>query len=325
VPLIRYLSPYLQVDYPGCLKIISKDNTGVERISIEWMEPYSLFTIFRFLCRISTNSVLMPIVSVILPVFNGARFLKEAVDSIVLQTFQDWELIVVDDGSTDNTPEIMKGYQDPRIFYLKNEENKGLVYSLNRAIEASTGRYIARMDADDFSQPDRLEKQVIFLESHPDIGVYDVRQQFIDDTGNPTGSLNSDITGTENILRKMPWFNCMGHPSVMMRAEIAKAYRYRKVVYEDYDLWLRVLNDGLKLERTPEPLLLYRVHSGSIITQSKQANQHFKKIADTKLFYLCRLPMGQWFRFFNLKVLIAMKIDYLTWGFKKIRSLFKGG
>jgi glycosyltransferase involved in cell wall biosynthesis len=266
----------------------------------------------------------MPTVSVILPAYNGARFLKEAVDSIVLQTFQDWELILVDDGSTDHTPEIMKGYNDPRIRYLKNEENKGLVYSLNRAIEASTGRYIARMDADDFSQPDRLEKQVIFLESHPDIGVYDVRQQFIDDTGNPTDSFNSDITGTENILRKMPWFNCMGHPSVMMRAEIAKAYRYRKVVYEDYDLWLRVLNDGLKLERTPEPLLLYRVHSGSIITQSKQANQHFKKIADTKLFYLCRLPMGQWFRFFNLKVLIAMKIDYLTWGFKKIRSLFKG-
>jgi glycosyltransferase involved in cell wall biosynthesis len=266
----------------------------------------------------------MPTVSVILPAYNGARFLKEAVESIVHQTLQDWELIVVDDGSTDDTPEIMAGYHDPRIRYLKNEGNKGLVYSLNRAIEASAGRYIARMDADDISQPERLKKQVIFLELHPEIAVYDARQQFIDDTGYPTGSFNSDIIGTENILRKMPWFNCMGHPSVIMRAEIAKTYRYRKVVYEDYDLWLRMLNDGLKLERTLEPLLLYRVHGGSIIAQSKKANQHFLKIADTKLFYLWRLSWVKWFTLFNLKVLISMKLDYITWMFKKVKTLLRG-
>ena len=262
----------------------------------------------------------MPTVSVILPAYNGARFLKEAVESIVKQTFQDWELIVVDDGSTDETPEIMSGYHDSRIRYLKNNNNKGLVYSLNRAIDEATGVYIARMDADDISKPERLEKQVIFLNAHPGISVYDVRQQFIDDAGKPTGNLNSNIIGTENICRKMPWFNCMGHPSVMMRAEVAKTYRYRKVVYEDYDLWLRILNDGLKLERTLEPLLLYRVHGGSIIAQSKQANQHFLKIANTKLFYLCRLSFVERFTFFNFSVLIAMKMDYLTWLFKKVKS-----
>lgn len=265
----------------------------------------------------------MPTVSVILPSFNGARYLREAVDSIVRQTFQDWELVVVDDGSSDDTAAIMTGYPDGRIRYLKNEGNKGLVYSLNRAIGASTGRYIARMDADDFSQPERLEKQVIFLERHPEIAVYDVRQQFINDAGNPTGYFNSDITGTENIRRKMPWFNCMGHPSVMMRAEVARKFGYRKVVYEDYDLWLRMLNDGLKLQRSLEPLLLYRVHATSITTLSKQKNQHFKKIADTKLFYLWRLPLHKWFTFFNLQVLIAMKMDYLTWVFKKIKSVFQ--
>jgi hypothetical protein len=116
----------------------------------------------------------------------------------------------------------------------------------------------------------------------------------------------------------------MGHPSVMMRAEIAKTYRYRKVVYEDYDLWLRMLNDGLKLERTPEPLLLYRLHSGSIITQSKQANQHFLKIADTKLFYLWRHSWVNWFTLFNLKVLISMKLDYITWVFKKVKGVLPG-
>ncbi len=266
----------------------------------------------------------MPIVSVILPAFNGARFLKEAVDSIVNQTFKDWELIVVDDGSTDNTVEIMGSYRDARIRLLKNEGNKGLVFSLNRAIGASTGRYIARMDADDISQPERLEKQVTFLDAHPEIAVYDVRQQFIDDAGKPTGSFNSDITGSENIYQKMPWFNCMGHPSVMMRAEVAKKYRYRKVVYEDYDLWLRMLNNGLKLERTTELLLFYRVHATSITTLSKQQNQHFLKIADTKLFYLWRLSPRDWLKLFNLKVLMAMKLDYITWAFKKLKSVFSG-
>jgi len=266
----------------------------------------------------------MPNVSVILPAYNSANFLKEAVESIVHQTLQDWELIIIEDGSTDETALILNGFSDPRIRCLKNEVNKGLVYSLNRAIDISSGRYIARMDADDISQPERLEKQVNFLDNHPEIAVYDVRQQFIDDKGNPTGEFNSDIIGSANIYHKMPWFNCMGHPSVMLRAEIAKAYLYRKVVYEDYDLWLRLLNDGLKLERTLEPLLLYRVHGGSIIAQSKQANQHFKKIADTKLFYLCRLPWVKCFTIFNLKVLISMKLDYITWGFKKIKSfLFK--
>ena len=285
---------------------------------------FTMVSLFSFPLPGSRQFFKMPLVSIILPSFNGARFLKEAVDSIVQQTFQDWELILVDDGSTDHTPDIMKGYQDPRIRYLKNEGNKGLVYSLNRAIEASAGRYIARMDADDISQPERLEKQVIFLELHPEIAVYDARQQFIDDTGTPTGFFNSDITGSENIRRKMPWFNCMGHPSVMMRAEIAKTYRYRKVVYEDYDLWLRMLNDGLKLERTPEPLLLYRVHGDSIIAQSKQANQHFRKIADTKFFYLWRLSWVKWFNLFNLKVWISMKLDYITWLFKKVKGVLPG-
>lgn len=266
----------------------------------------------------------MPTISVILPCYNGAPFLREAVDSVITQTFGNWELILVDDGSTDETKAIMDSYNDPRIQYLQNDGNKGLVFSLNRALAAASGDYIARMDADDICKPQRFEKQVAFLESHPEVTVFDVRQEFIDGNGNPTGGYNSDITGAETISATMPWFNCMGHPSVMMRAEAAKNFGYRKVIYEDYDLWLRMLNEGLKLERTLEPLLLYRVHAASITTLSKQKNQHFKKIADTKLFYLCHLPLYKWFTFFNLKVLVAMKLDYLTWAFKRLKSLLTG-
>jgi glycosyltransferase involved in cell wall biosynthesis len=265
----------------------------------------------------------MAIVSVILPTFNGAKFLKDAIESIILQTFTDWELIIIDDGSTDNTEAIIAVNKDKRILYLKNNGNKGLVYSLNKGIECAKGKFIARMDADDISYPERLEKQYHFLISNPDIAVIDGRQAFIDETGNQTGLFNSDIIGSETIKQKMPWHNCMGHPSVMMRAEVIKAYPYRKVVYEDYDLWLRMLNDGLKLERTAEPLLWYRIHQKSIIAQSQSANQHFRKIADTKLFYISRLPWHNWFRPFNLKVIFAMQLDYLTWGFKKLKSLFQ--
>lgn len=262
----------------------------------------------------------MPLLSVILPVFNGEKYLDEAIVSMLHQTFQDFELLIINDGSYDNSEQIINSFSDQRIRYLKNDSNKGLVYSLNKGLEHAKGKFIARMDADDISYPERLENQYHFLLSNPDIAVIDGQQAFIDENGNPTGLYNSEITGCDTIKQKMPWQNCMGHPSVMMRAEVIKAYLYRQAVYEDYDLWLRMLNDGLKLERTTEPLLWYRVHQQSIIAKSQSANQHFKKIADTKLFYLSKLPWYHWFKPFNLKVIIAMMLDYLTWGFKKLKS-----
>lgn len=106
----------------------------------------------------------MPIISVILPTYNASKTISEAIDSILSQSFKDWEMLVINDGSIDNTKDIIQGYTDSRIKYIENEGNKGLVYSLNRGISLSQGVYIARMDADDISLPTRLEEQLKYLQ-----------------------------------------------------------------------------------------------------------------------------------------------------------------
>ena len=112
-----------------------------------------------------------PAVSVVMPVYNGEKYLRESIDSILNQTYTDYEFIIVNDGSNDKTEEIILSYNDNRIRYIKNEKNLQIVKSLNRGIELAKGRYIARMDADDISLPRRFEKQITFMENNLEIGV----------------------------------------------------------------------------------------------------------------------------------------------------------
>ena len=111
----------------------------------------------------------MPRVSVVMPAYNAEKYIGEAIDSILNQTFTDFEFIIIDDGSSDRTADIVKSYSDPRIRLLANERNSGIVASLNRGIQKATGKYIARMDADDYSRLDRIKKQVDFLDNHPEV------------------------------------------------------------------------------------------------------------------------------------------------------------
>ena len=112
-----------------------------------------------------------PVISVILPVYNAERFLREAIDSVLKQTFVDFEFIILNDGSTDKTEDIILSYKDPRIRYVKNEKNLKLIKTLNKGVDMARGKYIARMDADDISLPERFEKEVAYLEAHPDVAV----------------------------------------------------------------------------------------------------------------------------------------------------------
>ena len=134
----------------------------------------------------------MPVVSVIMPVFNGEAHLKEAIESILTQTFDDFELIIVNDGSKDRSGEIIRSFTDKRIRYMENDQNRGLIYSLNRAIDTAVGRYIARMDADDVCFPDRLEVQKKWLERNPCTSVVASFSETIDDSGHKTGDLAND-------------------------------------------------------------------------------------------------------------------------------------
>src|ERR1039458_5312287 len=124
-----------------------------------------------------------PAVSVIMPVYNGEKFLRTAVDSVLWQTFEDWELVVVDDASTDSTPDILADYRDPRIRVLRNETNRKPAACANRGLAGASGRYIARLDADDVWLPDRLAVQLRYLEAHPEVTLVGSAAHLIDEAG----------------------------------------------------------------------------------------------------------------------------------------------
>ncbi len=129
-----------------------------------------------------------PEISIVLPAYNCESFLKEAIESLLNQTFKDFELIIINDGSTDKTEDVIKNFSDPRIIYKKNEKNSGLVYTLNKGIDIAKGKYIARMDGDDISLPARLEKQKEILDEYPDIAVAASTITFINEKNESEGN-----------------------------------------------------------------------------------------------------------------------------------------
>lgn len=207
----------------------------------------------------------MPVVSVILPVYNGERFLKEAVDSILVQTFTDFELIIIDDCSMDSTPLILTEYvtRDTRIRVMRQSRNMGIVEALNTGSHAATGQYIARMDVDDISLPERFERQVEYLNSHPDVGVLGTGVQLI----NVLGKKQTIVTLPPDYIQiywSLFFCNPIVHPTVMMRRDLfLRAGGYRTGYPEDYDLWRRM--SGLtRLANLPEVLLLLRKHLSNL-------------------------------------------------------------
>ncbi|MBI3951597.1 MAG: glycosyltransferase [Acidobacteria bacterium] len=206
-----------------------------------------------------------PRVSVLMPVYNGAPFLREAIESILSQTFTDFEFIIVDDGSTDETPEILGSYSDPRIRLLHHETNQGLTASLNDGLAVARGQLIARQDADDISLPQRLAVQVAFMEAYPEMGLIGSARIRISEDGT---DLHTSAPETDNL--KLKWLllfrNQFTHTAVMFRRELAEAAgRYRRDEYpsDDYGLWSRMAKRA-KLANISEPLVKYRIRCGSI-------------------------------------------------------------
>lgn len=213
----------------------------------------------------------MPEVSIIMPVHNGQQFLAESINSILAQTYSDWEFVIVNDGSTDQTAAIIRefGDADCRIRYLEHSEQRGLAESLNTALSAVTGNMIARQDADDLSDPDRLNRMVQFLKENPLTGLVGTNGHYIDSGGEVVGS--SDFPTTHDAIRasimngESPFF----HGSWMFRKEcIEKVGLYNKLLFsgEDKDLWLRV-GEQYKTCILPEKLYYYRVHREAFTTQ----------------------------------------------------------
>ncbi|MDW3681300.1 glycosyltransferase [Cupriavidus sp. CV2] len=206
-------------------------------------------------------------ISVIMPVHNGGRYLAEAIDSVLNQSYTSFELIVVDDGSTDDTSEVLASYRDSRLVVVRREK-LGLVNALNEGLKLTRGDYIARMDADDICERTRLEVQADFLDQHPNIHVICTDITTIDMSGRAVGKetyrgLTSRALGNALLFRGK--VKPVIHPSVMMRREVyQRVGGYRNFVgAEDSDYWLRCV-DHFEFARLDTPLLRYRINLDGI-------------------------------------------------------------
>lgn len=209
-----------------------------------------------------------PRISVILPVYNGAEFLAEALASVLGQTFRDFEVWVIDDASTDGSAAVAEGFRDPRVRVVRHERNRRLPATLNHGLDLARGEFVARMDADDVCLPGRFARQAAFLDAHPEIGLCGTWVRLFG-------------AGPERI-RKYPvspeaveafrHFHCpFGHPTVMVRRSLFETHRLRydsnAAAVEDFELWTRLLQ-WTRGANLPEVLLEYRLHETSVTSRN---------------------------------------------------------
>lgn len=205
-----------------------------------------------------------PLVSIGMPIFNCEKTLRSAINSVLNQTYSNWELILIDDGSRDRTLSVAKSFNDSRIKVISDGLNLKLPHRLNQIITISKGKYFARMDGDDVSYPDRLQTQVEYLENHPNVDILGTQILIFDDDGNPRGK--SALTQSHQEICCRPWAGfSLAHPTWMGKLEWFSAHKYREeaIRMEDYDLLLRTYKSS-RFACLPQILLGYRVASLSL-------------------------------------------------------------
>ena len=199
-----------------------------------------------------------------MPAFNAASYIKEAIDSILNQSFKHFNLIILNDGSTDETESIILSYKDPRIVYLKNDKNEGLSYSRNKLIENAKGKYLAWMDADDISFPSRLEKEYRFLEHNLTVALVSSWVSIIDSDGQLTGQTNRSYIPSRYLSSLLLFVNYIAQSAVLIRKSIFEEYAYNDNFppVEDYQLWTQIAYQH-PIHILPEVLVNYRVHEAN--------------------------------------------------------------
>ncbi|RYZ21518.1 MAG: glycosyltransferase [Chitinophagaceae bacterium] len=274
----------------------------------------------------------MPRVSVVMPVYNASAFLREAIDSVVRQTFTDWELIVVDDCSTDNSRQIVETYSDQRIRPLYRAQNGGVVAATNDGLHAARGEYIAIMHADDISHSERLVSEVAWLDAHPEHAVVAAFIEMINESGTPCGtwSLDRSVTSPAAIRSHMLVENCIAHSSVLMRGEVVRRYGYdagqqkKGFAVEDYGLWLELLSDGYAFGKIERTLLYYRMHQQSATSTHLRRNNPYLINYETKKMYLHRVQAKRPLNGFDRHLRRRMYLDYLMAMGKELKRKIKG-
>ena len=247
----------------------------------------------------------MPKVTVLMAVYNAERFLSEATESILRQTWSDFEFLIINDGSTDNSREIVLSFNDSRIRLVENQCNIGLTKSLNRGLQLSKGEYVARQDADDISYPKRLERQVQFLDTYSDIALLGSQARTIDEKGMPhkTNLLRIPV-GLLAIRWYLMFQNAFIHSSVMFRRSVVwkklGGYDESFARAQDYELWSRIARN-YKVENLSDVLIDHRFEYGSIVSRLPLPEPAEEDIAQNNLQVFLKYPdaPAQWAHFIN--------------------------
>ena len=209
-------------------------------------------------------------ITVLMPVYNGAEYIREAIDSVLGQTFENFELLIIDDGSSDNSIDIIKSYSDPRIILIKNNYNIGLVKTLNKGLDNAKGEFIARIDQDDVCYPERLERQLDFIRNNPEIILLGSGCMEIDKDGNEIAVHQYPSNHRKlfaDLLKLKAFFP---HSSAFFNKCVVTelgGYNFNLNGAEDCDLWLRIASVG-KIACFPEPLIKLRKHSTSMTAKN---------------------------------------------------------
>ncbi|MFC4817387.1 glycosyltransferase family 2 protein [Flavobacterium sp. GCM10023249] len=262
----------------------------------------------------------MKLVTIGVPFFNVENHLGDCIKSILNQTYQNLEIILVDDGSKDGSLEIVKQFEDPRIKIISDGENKGLIFRLNQLIDLAQGKYFARMDADDIMFPERIEKQLALLEKNPHADVTHSDAVSIDDENNILGYKHSSVIKTrrDTLDEKVPI-----HPTVFAKTKWFKKHMYSNdfVRVEDFELWNRSINDSVFLNIS-EPLLFYReisTNNSSKFLTSLPGKKKFAKEYNLSFSDKFRIVYLNYFKFIYCRVFEILQLDYLS-----VRHRFKG-
>lgn len=211
-----------------------------------------------------------PKVTVLTSVYNGEKYLQEAIDSILGQTFKDFEFLIVNDGSTDKTAEILKSYKDVRIKIVNNEKNIGLTKSLNKGLKLARGKYIARQDADDISLSTRFEEELKFFDKNSNVALVGTDYFLINEKDEIIHRVNC-FTENSKLKEKLLEGNQFGHGSIMFKKECIDkvgAYREEFEFAQDFDFYLRIV-EAYDIANIPEPLYKWRININSVSVDRK--------------------------------------------------------
>ena len=234
-----------------------------------------------------------PAITVLMPVYNAEKYLAEAIDSILNQSFDNFELLIINDGSTDNSEKIILSYSDNRIRYVKNEKNIRLIATLNKGIEVAKGKYIARMDADDVSLLNRLRVQFEFMESNPDVALCGSWFELI---GDRTG-IAKYVPGHNEIMMRMLYQCHFCHPSVVMRKSMIDTFEVKfdaaYIHAEDYEFFVRI-GEKYKLANIQTALLKYRIHGKSVSAGNKTIQNNNSNLIKKRLFEKIGLVISEY-------------------------------